>query len=126
MQDDKDKDLEQFENRIRDERGRFQKGVSGNPGGKTKSDKPTPRALVKQLIGAKLEANNFDLLNKVLDNMIQDAIAGDSKARNELLNRYAGLPKTDDESREPIEIIVRKASSPEIDDNDDSDDENLI
>lgn len=126
MQDDKDKDLEQFENRTRDERGRFQKGVSGNPGGKTKSDKLTPRALVKQLIGAKLEANNFDLLNKVLDNMIQDAIAGDSKARNELLNRYAGLPKTDDESREPIEIIVRKASSPEIDDNDDSDDENLI
>lgn len=123
MQDDKDKD---FEGRVRDERGRFQKGVSGNPGGKVKSDKQTPRALVKQLIGAKLEANNFDLLNKVLDNMIQDAIAGDSKARNELLNRYAGLPKSDDENREPIEIIVRKASSPEIDDDDDSDDENLI
>lgn len=126
MQDDKDKKgLSENKNQppedreIRDDKGRFQKGVSGNPVGRpkgeTKTTKPAPSTIVKRLLSEKLEENNFAKLHAVLDNMIEEAIGGCPKARTELLNRYAGLPKQDEDSTAPIEITVRYTQSDAID-----------
>lgn len=130
MQDDKDKKPPE-EKEGRDNKGRFQKGVSGNPVGRpkgeTKTTAPAPSTIVKRLLAEKLEGNNFEKLHMVLDSMITEAINGCPKARTELLNRYAGLPKQDDDSTAPIEITVRYTQSDAVDaDDNDTTSEPLI
>lgn len=81
----------------RDGKGRFQKGKSGNPGGRAKNAQKAPRVIMKDLLAQKLEANDYERLNNILEEMIRQAENGCPKARAELFNRYAGLPKNEEE-----------------------------
>lgn len=93
---------------MRNEKGQFVKGHSGNPGGRPK-DFITPR-LIEKL--HKIEDENVDpsveTIDQLLDNLIQRAKEGDHRAFQEIYNRIAGKPTEKiqhaGEDGEPIKI----------------------
>lgn len=66
----------------------FQKGKSGNPGGKPK-DKPFRDALLMELKSA---GEDMPQLRKIAKKMIELAEKGDKDARKELSDRLDGKP----------------------------------
>lgn len=82
----------------------FEKGKSGNPNGRRKEKKFT------QALAAALEAEDKVKLYQLRDKLISEALAGESWAMKELLERYEGkVPQAliGDDDADPINVLAR-------------------
>lgn len=84
----------------RDEKGRFRKGVSGNPGGRSRNEAATTLrdALATALTPEKATA--------IAEKMITQAERGDRQAREQLL-RFLGLFDDKIDNKHTGELIIR-------------------
>lgn len=84
----------------------FEKGKSGNPGGRRKEKNFT------KSLAAALEANDKFMLNKLRDVLIEEALAKQSWAMKELLDRYEGkVPQGiigGEEDDNPLNVAVTR------------------
>ena len=84
----------------------WKKGESGNPNGRTK-DKLFRDALIMEL---KSKGESMPELRKIARSAIDQAIEGDSAARNMIVERLDGKvprPAEDQESEEPVTVIIK-------------------
>lgn len=92
-------------------RGRFQKGVSGNPGGRPKSGEPTALQQLKTLFKAPAEEEIYREILPVVRAVVKAAKEGDMTAAKMLLDRVLPAPKAIDptlgKALGGIQIIVQ-------------------
>ena len=84
----------------------WKKGESGNPHGRTK-DKVFRDALIMEL---KSKGESMPELRMIARSAIDQAIEGDSAARNMIVERLDGKvprPAEDQESEEPVTVIIK-------------------
>jgi len=86
---------EEQNNIERDDKGKFQKGVSGNPSGRPKGG-GTPAKHVKTVLNEILEMKDFAGLKSLLESVFFQATNGDMKAAELLLKYYVGTPRAMD------------------------------
>jgi len=80
----------------RDDKGKFQKGVSGNPSGRPKGG-GTPAKHVKTVLNEILEMKDFAGLKSLLESIFYEATQNaDMKAAELLLKYYVGTPRAID------------------------------
>lgn len=70
---------------------RFQKGQSGNPGGRPK-ERPWRDAIQRAIARAAAEGSNKQLLDEIADKVTQMALEGDIHAMREIGDRLEGKP----------------------------------
>ena len=84
----------------------WKKGESGNPNGRSK-DKLFRDALIMEL---KTKGERMPELRMIARSAIDQAIEGDSAARNMIVERLDGKvprPAEDQESEQPVTVIIR-------------------
>ena len=77
---------------VKDERGRFVKGFSGNPKGRPKKDMSLTE-IVRKALKAKREEGGVSVAQELITVLIDKALAGDKDAINILLDRGFGKAK---------------------------------
>ena len=88
----------------RDDKGRFKKGVSGNPGGRVAPAADSAR-LLRDALSRKLTDVEAE---SIIDRMITDAKRGNSDARKHLFAMVGiDLNKINVDSNSKVEITVR-------------------
>jgi hypothetical protein len=78
---------------VRTAKGRFPKGVSGNPGGRPKSGAPTALQLIRKLSKESLEEEIHKEALAVVKVVVKAAKAGDMVAAKMLLDRVLPAPR---------------------------------
>src|SRR5688572_22434082 len=81
---------------VRDEKGRFPAGVSGNPAGRTKGTK-NEMTLAQLLLENELREALTKKGPKLMHKAIRMALKGDDKIMRVLLDKMLATPRTDDD-----------------------------
>jgi hypothetical protein len=102
----------------------FQAGQSGNPKGRAKGSTNSNAAILRKAIEVAFEQNNT--LQKLIDSLVDRAIAGDNQAAMILFERFAGKPaqpEAEEGSKEMKVHLVMGAPPDTDEDSEDLDDE---
>jgi hypothetical protein len=102
----------------------FQPGQSGNPKGRAKGSTNSNADILRKAVAAALENNNN--LDRLINALVDRAIAGDNQAAIILFERFAGRPIQPEPEQESKEIkvhLVMGAPPDATDDGEDLDDE---
>ncbi len=101
---------------VREDDGRFKKGVSGNPLGRPKGSK-NKITLLKQSLELQLREQSADFMPKVLDKAIELALEGDRTMLKLLLETHMSKGASEDvKASEKVAIQINAGQQPEIKD----------
>ena len=114
MGEDNTKDIKpENSGKIRNEKGQFIEGVSGNPAGKPKGAGISVVTEIKRKLEEVPEGSKSTYLKLFLNRYFKKAIQeGDVQILKDLINRVDGMPKQSNEitgeSGNPIEVVVTR------------------
>ncbi len=99
---------------VRDEKGRFPAGVSGNPAGRTKGTK-NEITLARLLLEKELREALTKKGPKLMHKAIRMALKGDDKIMRVLLDKMLATPRTDDDGAtedRDIQVVINNFTDP--------------